>query len=63
MYSVYFRYFGSAEGSRFVEYTSANSVKRTWVNYGMARDWMDSEQGQVCVCVCVCLKGETRILS
>ncbi len=38
-----------------MEYTSAHSVKRTWVNYGMARDWMDSMQGQVCLCVCVCV--------
>ncbi len=41
------RYFGTAEGSKFVEYASANSVKRTWVNYGLCRDWLDTEQGQV----------------
>ncbi|XP_060065469.1 aldehyde dehydrogenase family 16 member A1-like isoform X1 [Ylistrum balloti] len=39
-------YFGSAEGSGFVEYTSAENVKRTWVNYGIDRDWKDSEQGE-----------------
>ncbi|ROT78477.1 hypothetical protein C7M84_002802 [Penaeus vannamei] len=39
-------YFGSLEGSKFVEHTSAVNVKRTWVNYGMKRDWFDSEQGQ-----------------
>ncbi|KAK3096828.1 hypothetical protein FSP39_003725 [Pinctada imbricata] len=39
-------YFGSAEGSKFVEHESAENVKRTWVNYGIARDWMDPEQGQ-----------------
>ena len=39
-------YFGSAEGSRFVEYVSAENVKRTWVNYGYTRDWMSTEQGQ-----------------
>ncbi|XP_065188322.1 aldehyde dehydrogenase family 16 member A1-like [Sycon ciliatum] len=38
-------YFGSAEGSRFVEATSAVNVKRTWVNYGVSRDWSDDEQG------------------
>ena len=43
------RYFGTAEGSRFVEYASADSVKRTWVNYGLGRDWVDTEQGQVCL--------------
>ncbi|XP_013387843.1 aldehyde dehydrogenase family 16 member A1-like [Lingula anatina] len=39
-------YFGSAEGSKFVEYTSAVNVKRTWVNYGLSRNWADREQGQ-----------------
>ncbi|XP_077975441.1 aldehyde dehydrogenase family 16 member A1-like isoform X1 [Styela clava] len=39
-------YFGSAEGSKFVEYTSAENVKRTWVNYGVPRDWTDPAQGQ-----------------
>lgn len=29
-----------------MEHTSAVNVKRTWVNYGMKRDWFDSEQGQ-----------------
>ena len=39
-------YFGSAEGSRFVEHASAGNIKRTWVNYGYSRDWMDDRQGQ-----------------
>ena len=39
-------YFGSAEGSKFVEYTSAENVKRTWVNYGFSRDWSNPVQGQ-----------------
>lgn len=39
-------YFGSAEGSKFVESAAAENVKRTWVNYGAARDWSDNEQGQ-----------------
>lgn len=39
-------YFGSAEGSKFVEFGSAENVKRTWVNYGLERDWTDPEQGQ-----------------
>lgn len=38
-------YFGSAEGSYQVEYESAANVKRTWVGYGIQRDWMDQEQG------------------
>ncbi len=39
-------YFGSAEGSKFVEWTSAENLKRTWVNYGSDRDWSDKQQGQ-----------------
>jgi hypothetical protein len=27
-------YFGTESGSKFVEFASAESVKRTWVNYG-----------------------------
>jgi aldehyde dehydrogenase (NAD+) len=38
-------YFGSAEGCRQVEERSAFNMKRTWVNYGEARDWADKEQG------------------
>ena len=32
-------YFGSKEGSKMVEYESANNMKRTWVNHGVNRDW------------------------
>lgn len=39
-------YFGSAEGSKFVEWSSAVNVKRTFVNYGESRDWFDNAQGQ-----------------
>jgi aldehyde dehydrogenase (NAD+) len=39
-------YFGSPEGSKWVEMTSACNVKRTWVNYGVDRDWLSSQQGQ-----------------
>lgn len=41
------RYFGSAEGSKFVEMASVDNVKRTWVNYGGTREWSDPTQGQV----------------
>ena len=41
------RYFGSAEGSKFVEMASVDNVKRTWVNYGVAREWSNPTQGQV----------------
>jgi aldehyde dehydrogenase (NAD+) len=39
-------YFGSAEGSKKVEYTSAGNMKRTWVNDGHSRDWHDPAQGE-----------------
>ena len=39
-------YFGSAEGSYHVENKSAANMKRTWVGYGLPRDWMDREQGE-----------------
>lgn len=38
-------YFGSAEGARYVEWASADNVKRTWVDYGQPRDWFDQTQG------------------
>ena len=37
-------YFGTAEGSTLVEALSAGNMKRTWVNYGLPRDWMDAHQ-------------------
>lgn len=39
-------YFGSAEGSKFIEEASAENMKRTWVNYGLYRDWYDARQGE-----------------
>jgi aldehyde dehydrogenase (NAD+) len=39
-------YFGSAEGSYHVEFESAANMKRTWVGYGLPRDWMGREQGE-----------------
>ncbi|XP_029441288.1 aldehyde dehydrogenase family 16 member A1 isoform X2 [Rhinatrema bivittatum] len=38
-------YFGSEQGSKFVEWSSAENVKRTWVSYGLARSWADPQQG------------------
>ena len=46
-YVLFYRYFGSAEGSKFVEEASCGNVKRSWVNYGQSRDWTSMEQGQV----------------
>ncbi len=39
-------YFGTAEGSYYTEYESAANMKRTWVGYGLPRNWMDREQGE-----------------
>ncbi|HET9496411.1 MAG TPA: aldehyde dehydrogenase family protein, partial [Chloroflexia bacterium] len=39
-------YFGTAEGSKIVEFDSAGNMKRTWVNYGHPRDWLSGEQGE-----------------
>jgi aldehyde dehydrogenase (NAD+) len=38
-------YFGGREGSAAVERGSIGNLKRTWVDYGHARDWTDPEQG------------------
>jgi aldehyde dehydrogenase (NAD+) len=38
-------YFGTAEGSRWVELLSAENMKRTWVNYGQPRDWLSEMEG------------------
>ena len=38
-------YFGPAEGSYYVEHESAANMKRTWVGYGIPRDWLDPRQG------------------
>ncbi|HEX6643755.1 MAG TPA: aldehyde dehydrogenase family protein [Gemmatimonadales bacterium] len=38
-------HFGSAAGAAEVERLSAGNMKRTWVDYGMPRDWHDDEQG------------------
>ncbi|MEZ5495719.1 MAG: aldehyde dehydrogenase family protein [Gammaproteobacteria bacterium] len=39
-------YFGDADGSTEVEKCSASNLKKTWVNYGKARDWFNNKQGQ-----------------
>ncbi|MCL4131751.1 UNVERIFIED_CONTAM: hypothetical protein GTU68_036278 [Idotea baltica] len=39
-------YFGSAEGSKMVELKSAENMKRTWVNNGKYRNWLDHEVGE-----------------
>ncbi|WP_233152943.1 aldehyde dehydrogenase family protein [Motiliproteus sp. MSK22-1] len=39
-------YWGDAEGSTLVENESTASLKRTWVNYGLSRDWLSPTQGE-----------------
>ena len=39
-------YFGTAAGSKAVEHASAGNMKRTWVNYGYRRDWLDPIHGE-----------------
>ncbi|GCF09389.1 aldehyde dehydrogenase family protein [Dictyobacter arantiisoli] len=39
-------YFGSAAGSKSIELASSSNMKRTWVNYGHARHWLDRVQGE-----------------
>ncbi len=39
-------YCGTAEGSRVVEALSISNLKRTWVDYGKARDWLSDDQGE-----------------
>jgi aldehyde dehydrogenase (NAD+) len=39
-------YFGTAEGSKMVELASTGNMKRTWVNYGRTRNWLDPMQGE-----------------
>ena len=39
-------YFGDAVGSREVEARSATNMKRTWVSYGIDREWSDDEEAE-----------------
>jgi aldehyde dehydrogenase (NAD+) len=38
-------YFGSARGGYHVEFESAANMKRTWVDYGITRDWFNLDEG------------------
>ncbi len=39
-------YFRSKDGSKIVEEKSAENMKRTWVNNGKYRNWLDADQGE-----------------
>ena len=41
-----FWYWGSAAGSKLVEFEAAASMKRTWVNNGKYFDWQSTQQGE-----------------
>lgn len=39
-------YFGNKDGSKKVEHLSTDNMKRSWVNYGKYRNWLDAAQGE-----------------
>ncbi|MCX6188987.1 MAG: aldehyde dehydrogenase family protein [Bacteroidetes bacterium] len=39
-------YFGTKEGSKIVEMSAAENMKRTWVNYGKPRNWLELNRGE-----------------
>ncbi|VAV84855.1 Aldehyde dehydrogenase, partial [hydrothermal vent metagenome] len=39
-------YFGTKKGCKDMEFLSADNMKRTWVNYGKYRNWLDKAQGE-----------------
>lgn len=39
-------YFGSHEGSKNIELLSTDSMKRSWVNFGRYRDWLNVSHGE-----------------
>ena len=39
-------YFGNKDGCKSIELLSADNMKRTWVNYGKYRNWLDKAQGE-----------------
>jgi len=39
-------YFGSKEGCKKVELLAADNMKRSWVNYGKHRNWLDQAHGE-----------------
>ena len=39
-------YFGSKEGCKKIETLSTDNMKRSWVNYGKHRNWLDPVQGE-----------------
>jgi hypothetical protein len=38
---------GECVFDRNVSRAASDNMKRTWVNYGLKRDWFDKAQGQV----------------
>ena len=39
-------YWGTSDGSTLVQSEAADTMKRTWVNYGRYHDWEDPQQGE-----------------
>ena len=40
-------HFGSKEVSRMIEFESAENMKRTWVNHGKSRNWLQPHEEEV----------------
>lgn len=39
-------YFGTKESCKDIEFLSSENMKRTWLNFGKYRNWLDTEQGE-----------------
>ena len=39
-------YFGTKESCKDIEFLSAESMKRSWLNFGKYRNWLDEKQGE-----------------
>jgi aldehyde dehydrogenase (NAD+) len=39
-------YFGGKAGCKMIEYAAAENMKRTWLHYGKAFNWLDAKQGE-----------------
>ena len=40
-------HFGSKDVSKIIEFASAENMKRTWVNQGKSRNWLDPHEGEI----------------
>jgi aldehyde dehydrogenase (NAD+) len=54
-------YFGTQAGSTKVELLAAENMKRSWVNYGAAYDWLSLSMAQLRVANAECLYHATQV--